>query len=113
SNDAATPAAARSFAKNASESQASTRRRGSSDKTAHRKYDSESFVKTLKAEEVNGKPYATLDHARRDIGAFIETVYNAQRLHSALGYKPPVEFEAELSQTRNRQPQAEVALSPN
>ncbi len=70
-------------------------------------------MKPLKAEEVNGKAYATLEQARRDIGAFIETVYNAERLHSALGYKPPVEFEAELSQSRNRQPKAEVALSPN
>jgi putative transposase len=73
----------------------------------------ESFMKTLKAEEVNGKAYSTLDQARRDIGAFIETVYNTQRLHSALGYKPPVEFEAELSQSRNRLPEAETALSPN
>jgi putative transposase len=73
----------------------------------------ESFMKTLKAEEVNGKAYATLDQARRDIGAFIETVYNTERLHSALGYKPPVEFEAELSQARNRQPSAQTALSPN
>jgi len=38
----------------------------------------ESFMKTLKAEEVNGKAYATLDHARRDIGKFIETVYNTE-----------------------------------
>ena len=53
-------------------------------------------MKTLKAEEVNGKAYADIDDARRQIGAFIETVYNRQRLHSALGYKPPVEFEAEL-----------------
>ena len=50
----------------------------------------ESFMKTLKAEEVNGKAYGTFDQARRDIGAFIETVYNTERLHSALGYKPPV-----------------------
>jgi hypothetical protein len=35
-------------------------------------------MKTLKAEEVNGKAYATLDHARRDIGKFIETVYNTE-----------------------------------
>lgn len=56
----------------------------------------ESFMKTLKAEEVNGKAYATLDHARRDIGRFINIVYNTQRLHSALGYKPPAEFETEL-----------------
>jgi len=56
----------------------------------------ESFMKTLKTEEVNGKAYANIDDARRQIGAFIETIYNRQRLHSALGYKPPVEFEAEL-----------------
>ncbi len=73
----------------------------------------ESFMKTLKAEEVNGKAYANLESARRDIGAFIEDVYNTQRLHSALGYKPPVEFEAELSQSRNRQLEAGTALSPN
>ena len=73
----------------------------------------ESFMKTLKAEEVNGKAYGTFDQARRDIGAFIETVYNTERLHSALGYKPPVEFEADLSQSCNRQKQAETALSPN
>ena len=60
----------------------------------------ESFMKTLKTEEVNGKAYATLDDARRQIGEFIETVYNTKRLHSALGYKPPVEFEAELSRDR-------------
>jgi putative transposase len=73
----------------------------------------ESFMKTLKAEEVNGKAYATPEQARRDIGAFIEDVYNTQRLHSALGYKPPVEFEAGLDLSRNRQPEAEAALSPN
>ncbi len=73
----------------------------------------ESFMKTLKAEEVNGKAYATLEDARREIGAFIDTVYNAQRLHSALGYKPPVEFEADLSRSRNRQPTDEAALSLN
>ena len=56
----------------------------------------ESFMKTLKTEEVNGKAYANLEDANRQIGAFIETVYNRQRLHSALGYKPPIEFEAEL-----------------
>ena len=56
----------------------------------------ESFMKTLKTEEVNGKAYANIEDARRQIAAFIETIYNGQRLHSALGYKPPVEFEAEL-----------------
>jgi len=53
-------------------------------------------MKTLKAEEVEGKAYANLDDARRQIGAIIETVCKAKPLHSALGYKPPVEFDAEL-----------------
>ena len=73
----------------------------------------ESFMKTLKAEEINGKAYRSLEEARRDIGKFIETVYNTQRLHSALGYQPPVEFEADLSHSRNRQQQAQTALSLN
>jgi transposase InsO family protein len=71
----------------------------------------ESFMKTLKAEEVNGKAYATLDHARRDIGRFVDTVYNTQRLHSALGYKPPAEFEAELSHSNNHQNYGNIAAS--
>ena len=58
----------------------------------------ERFMRTVKEEEVNGKTYASIDEARTDIGAFLETVYNRGRLHSALGYKPPVEFEAELRQ---------------
>jgi putative transposase len=53
----------------------------------------ESFMKTLKAEEVDGQLYRDLEHARTDIGRFIETVYNRQRLHSALGYLSPEEFE--------------------
>ncbi len=48
----------------------------------------ESFMKTLKKEEVNGKAYTDLEDAQDQIGAFIETVYNPKRLHSALGYKP-------------------------
>ena len=59
----------------------------------------ERFMRTLKEEEVNGKTYASIDEARAHIGAFLENVYNRGRLHSALGYKPPVEFEAELRQT--------------
>jgi transposase InsO family protein len=73
----------------------------------------ESFMKTLKTEEVNGKAYATLDHARRDIGSFIETVYNTQRLHSALGYKPPTEFEAELGHSTNQSNYGNIAMSLN
>jgi transposase InsO family protein len=56
----------------------------------------ESFMKTLKQEEIDGRDYRDIDEARRHIGDFIEQTYNRQRLHSALGYRPPVEFEANL-----------------
>jgi putative transposase len=56
----------------------------------------ESFMKTLKHEEADGRAYRDIDHARSSIGTFIERVYNRQRLHSALAYRPPVEFEASL-----------------
>jgi putative transposase len=58
----------------------------------------ESFMKTLKQEEVDGRNYRDLQAARDAIGVFIEDVYNRQRLHSALAYRPPIEFEASLSQ---------------
>ena len=53
----------------------------------------ESFMKTLKYEEVYRQEYRDLAEARASIERFIEKVYNQQRLHSALGYRPPVEFE--------------------
>ena len=57
----------------------------------------ESFMKTLKQEEVDGRAYRDADQARQMIGSFIEQVYNRQRLHSALAYQSPVEFEANLA----------------
>lgn len=55
----------------------------------------ESFMKTLKQEEVDGQHYRDLAHAKSCLGEFIEAVYNRQRLHSALAYNTPEEFEAE------------------
>ena len=57
----------------------------------------ESFMKTLKQEEVDGTTYRDLDHVRAAMSEFLEAVYNRKRLHSALGYRPPVEFEAEFA----------------
>jgi putative transposase len=54
----------------------------------------ESFFRTLKMEEVYLKDYRTFEEAEENIGGFIEEVYNKKRLHSSLGYMPPVEFEA-------------------
>lgn len=59
----------------------------------------ESFMKTLKYEEVYLREYETMAEARTCIGHFLEAVYNQKRLHSALGYLPPIEFEQ-----RNNQP---------
>jgi putative transposase len=57
----------------------------------------ESFFKTLKHEEVYLKEYRTFEEAEANLERFIEDVYNRKRLHSSLGYLPPVEFEATLS----------------
>jgi len=57
----------------------------------------ESFFKTLKREEVYLKEYADFGDAEANLGRFIADVYNAKRLHSALAYRPPDEFEALLA----------------
>jgi len=65
----------------------------------------ESFMKTLKMEEVDASQYRDLEHARSAIGEFIEAVYNRQRLHSALNYLSPTEFE-DQKPTAASQPRA-------
>jgi transposase InsO family protein len=60
----------------------------------------ESFMKTLKYEEVHRNEYRDLPEARAAIRDFLEKVYNQKRLHSALGYRPPAEFERNLAQNR-------------
>lgn len=53
----------------------------------------ERFWRTLKYEQVYREEYRTLEQARSNIATFIDRIYNEQRLHSALGYRPPAEFE--------------------
>jgi putative transposase len=57
----------------------------------------ESFIKTLKREEIYANEYADLEHLRAHVEEFIERYYNQQRLHSALGYCTPDEFERKTS----------------
>ena len=57
----------------------------------------ESFIGTLKTEEVYLKEYEAFSDALSNIGEFIEEVYNRKRLHSSLGYKSPEDFEKEVS----------------
>ncbi len=59
----------------------------------------ESFFKTLKREEVYLKEYRTFEDAEASLEPFIEAVYNTKRLHSSLGYLPPIEFEAAWAMT--------------
>ena len=66
----------------------------------------ESFFKTLKKEEVSINQYPNFEEAYANLGNFLEDVYNVKRLHSSLGYLPPVEFEA----THNAKHRANHAL---
>ena len=61
----------------------------------------ESFMKTLKSEEVHLWEYRTMEDAQRRIPYFIEDVYNHKRLHSAIGYCPPNEYEFMMESTPN------------
>jgi transposase InsO family protein len=67
----------------------------------------ERFMQTLKQEEIKASAYRDLEHLRENLGDFIERYYNRKRLHSALGYRTPEEFEREQSQ--NQDPTLKVA----
>ncbi len=70
----------------------------------------ESFMKTLKSEEVHLWEYRTMEDAQRRIPYFIEDVYNHKRLHSAIGYCPPNEFELLLESTPNPSQGTQISL---
>lgn len=61
----------------------------------------ESLIKTIKYEEVYMNEYETLGDVHRNIREFIEGVYNKKRLHSSIGYKPPIEFEEKKEEVLN------------
>lgn len=65
----------------------------------------ESFIKRLKREEIYANEYDNLEHLQANIKEFIEQYYNRQRLHSALGYRSPEEFERESSRENSTQSQ--------
>lgn len=71
----------------------------------------ESFMKTLKQEEVDGTAYRDVAEARARIGNFIETVYNRQRLHSALDYLSPEEYERNMPRLRRAVPSAAISIT--
>ncbi len=60
----------------------------------------ESFMKTLKREEIYANEYRDIEHLRINLELFIQQYYNRHRLHSALGYRPPEEFEEGMSSTK-------------
>jgi len=71
----------------------------------------ESFMKTLKQEEVDGSAYRDVTDARARIGCFIETVYNRQRLHSALDYLSPEEYEENAPRVRRAVPPTSLSIT--
>jgi transposase InsO family protein len=60
----------------------------------------ESFMKTLEYEELNARSFTSITDARTRIDDFIANIYNSERLHSALGYRSPLEFETAFTQNK-------------
>jgi transposase InsO family protein len=71
----------------------------------------ESFLKTLKREEIDARPYHTMEELEQHIEEFIEQIYNHIRLHSALGYRSPAEFEEQQAQRKTEVNWLPAALS--
>lgn len=61
----------------------------------------ESFINTLKHEELDARPYRSLEELREHVEEFIEHIYNQVRLHSALAYQSPVEFERQEMRSKS------------
>ena len=72
----------------------------------------ESFFRTLKVEEVHLQEYSNFAHASACLAQFIDDLYNHKRLHSALGYLPPVEFEQQWAEAENGKAQTKPEKEP-
>lgn len=64
----------------------------------------ESFMKTLKQEEIYCCDYDSLEHLRANVGEFLENYYNRDRMHSALGYRSPAGFEQQKASEQSQIP---------
>jgi putative transposase len=71
----------------------------------------ESFMATLKREQIDARPYTSLEELERDIQEFIDQTYNRVRLHSALTYLSPEQFEARQAQAKTTPPWLPAVLS--
>lgn len=71
----------------------------------------ESFLKTLKREEIDARPYHTMEELEQHVAEFIEQIYNRVRLHSALGYLSPAEFESQPAEPGTVAPWLPAGLS--
>ncbi len=71
----------------------------------------ESFLKTLKQEELDARAYRTMEELEQQVAEFIGQVYNRVRLHSALGYQSPEEFERQQEQLKRERAWLPAALS--